>query len=387
MIHNFDEIVERRGTDAKKYADCYYPNDVQPMWIADTDFRAPELLVKKITERVLHGIYGYPYDQNDFSEAACGWLLKRFGYQTEMDSILYTPGVIPGIICSMRAFSNPGDQIVLQTPTYPPFRDLIINNGRRLCRNPLKLVNGRFEIDFEQLEEILKHPRTSIMILCNPHNPTGRVFAHWELLKISMLCRENHVFLISDEIHCDLTYGNHRHIPLLSLGNDVATYSAAFINPSKTFNIAGFRTAAVIAPDAYIRKKIFQELENNKGHGRNVFGPLALVTVYRECEYYADQLKAYLEENKCLIQEQLVAVKEITVIDPEATYLIWLDCRKMNLTQQKLMDFFVKEAKLGLNDGLSFGKEGFGFVRMNIACPRTVLREAIQRIKGALAYE
>lgn len=382
MKYNFDQVIDRRGTDCKKYAEQFYGEDVLPMWIADTDFRCPEPIVEAVAQRVAHGIFGYPYDQESFAQAVCRWMAVRFGYVVEPDAIEYCPGVIPGVICAVKALSNPGDNIVVQTPCYPPFRALVHNNGRRLLENRLVLKNGRYEIDFSLLEAQLKEPRTRLMLLCNPQNPTGRVFTREELETILRLCVENDVTVICDEIHCDITYAD-RHIPFGSLSQEARDHSVVFVNPSKTFNIAGFRTAAMIAPNAALCNRVHQELVNAKIFGRTIFGPLTLVKAYTECDDYADQLVDYLRENVAYLNRRLEAMPRIHLVQPEATYLMWLDCRGMELPHSEIKAFFDREARVGLNDGTTFGTEGEGFMRLNLAVPRCVLAEGLDRIENA----
>lgn len=382
MKHNFDELVNRRHTDCKKYSPDFYDESVLPMWIADTDFRCAQPILDAVSQRAAHGIYGYPFDQKDFSEAVCHWMKTRFQYSFGPEAVSYCPGVIPGVICAVRAFSNPGDGIVVQTPCYPPFRALVHNNGRKLLENRLILRDGRYEIDFDLLETQLRDPRTRILLLCNPHNPTGRVFTREELETMLRLCVENDVKVVCDEIHCDITY-DRRHISFGSLSELARENSVVFINPSKTFNTAGFRTAAMIAPNDALRNRVYQELVNGKIFGRTIFGPLALVKAYTECAYYADELVQYLKENIAYLNQRLEAMPRIRLIQPEATYLMWLDCHGMELPHSQVKDFFDTEAKVGLNDGRSFGCEGDRFMRLNIAVPRSVLTEGLNRIERA----
>ena len=382
MRHNFDELIDRRNTDCKKYSQDFYDESVLPMWIADTDFRCPKPITDAISQRAAHGIFGYPYDQKDFAQAVCHWMNSRFGYAFGPEAVEYCPGVIPGVISAVRALSNPGDKIVVQTPCYPPFRALVINNGRTLLENRLILREGRYEIDFALLEAQLSDPRTRLLLLCNPQNPTGRVFTREELERTLALCVANDVKVICDEIHCDITYGR-KHISFGSLSEQARAHSVVFVNPSKTFNTAGFRTAAMIAPDENLRNRVHQELVNGKIYGRTVFGPLALVKAYTECAYYADELVEYLTGNIACLRQRLEQMPRIRLIEPEATYLMWLDCRDFGLPHSQVKAFFDQEAKVGLNDGMSFGSEGECFMRLNVAVPRSVLTEGLDRIQAA----
>lgn len=382
MVHDFDEYVERRGTDAKKYNQ--YGPDVIPMWIADTDFKCPQPVVDAVVARMQEGVYGYTFNSERLKKAGARWQKVRFGWDVDPSWVEYSPGVIGGVICAVRALSQPGDNIVIQTPCYPPFTDLSEHNGRHLLRNELILKDGRYEIDFEDFEAKVKDPRTKLFILCNPQNPTGRVFSREELIRLGELCLKYHVTVLSDEIHSDLVYSGHKHIPFASISKEFEQNTISFMNPSKTFNLPGFRTAAFIAANPVLKNAVHDMVVNNKAIGENICGTVAFCTAYEQCAYYADQMVAYLEENRNLVEETLKDVDGIDVIHAEGTYLLWLDCRKLNMSQEELDRFFVETVKLGLNSGKSFGPEGAGFLRMNIACPRSTVKEAMNRIVTAV---
>lgn len=382
LVHDFDEVVNRRGTDSKKYS--VYREDVIPMWIADSDFKAPQPVVDALVERVQQGVYGYTPVSPRLKAAAAKWQETRFGWEVNPDAVEFVPGVISGVISAVRALSHPGDNIVIQTPCYPPFTDLSEHNGRHLLRNELILKDGRYEIDFEDFEAKVKDPRTKLFILCNPQNPTGRVFTREELIRLGELCLKYHVTVLSDEIHSDLVYSGHKHIPFASISKEFEQNTISFMNPSKTFNLPGFRTAAFIAANPVLKNAVHDMVVNNKAIGENICGTVAFCTAYEQCAYYADQMVAYLEENRNLVEETLKDVDGIDVIHAEGTYLLWLDCRKLNMSQEELDRFFVETVKLGLNSGKSFGPEGNGFLRMNIACPRSTVKEAMNRIVTAV---
>ncbi len=381
ITHDFDELVERRGTDSKKYS--VYPDHVIPMWIADSDFKAPQPVVEALISRAQAGIYGYPPISSRLKKAAASWQGSRFGWHVDPDWVEYIPGVIAGIICAVRALSRAGDNLIVQTPCYPPFRDLAHHNGRHILANSLILKNGRYEINFDQFEEMAKDPRTRLFILCNPQNPTGRVFTREELMDLGRICMKHHVTVLSDEIHQDLVYSGCRHIPFASVSEEFSQNSITFINPSKTFNVPGLRTGALIAPNPVLKNAVHDVLVNNKAFGENIFGTTAFCTAYEQCAYYADQMIGYVEKNRDLVEKTLNDLEEIRVIHAEGTYLLWLDCRKLSMTQPHLDRFFEKELGLGFNSGTSFGPEGEGFLRMNIACPRSTVREALRRMSNA----
>ena len=356
------------------------------MWIADTDFAVPEEIAEAIQKRAEHPCFGYPVESFEFERAAARWEKVRFGWEVDPEWVKYSNGVLPFLMYAIRAFAYPGDKVVIQPPVYPPFQAITKNNGCQLLTNPLiQDENGKYQIDFEDLEEKLKDPRTKLFFMSNPHNPVMRAFTLEELTRIGELCLKYHVIVIADEIHCDLTYKGYHHIPFASISEEFAQNSMVLINPSKTFNIAGFRTGAAIIPNKKMRDNIQIIIEDNKNYGRTIFGMLSFITAYTECDYYADEMMDYLEENKNYIVDFIRnRIPRIKLAEPEATYLLWLDCRDLQMTQSELKTFFFEKAKLGLNDGATFGIEGTGFMRMNIACPRATLVEALNRLEKAV---
>ena len=383
MQHNFDEPVVRRGTDSKKY--LHFGADVLPMWIADTDFKCPQPVIDACVRRMQEGVYGYPDVSPAYKAAIALWQKKRFGWEVPAEACEFVPGVIPGIICSLRALSHPGDNLVLLTPSYPPFHDLTVHNGRNELRCELKPVNGHYEIDFELLEKQLSDVRTKAFLLCNPHNPTGRVFTREELTRMGELCLKYHVKVLVDEIHEDIVYKGYHHTPFASICPEFAQNCVTFVNASKTFNVAGFRSAGFICLNPEMKSLIHEAVLDNKGIGENLCGTQATIAAYNECDYYADQLVEYLEKNLDLLCETIAKTDKITLLRPEGTYLIWLDCRKMGLSQAELVKFFEEKAKLGLNNGATFGPEGAGHMRINIATTRANMEEAMLRLTAALA--
>lgn len=385
MRHNFDEIIDRRASECKKYEPAY-PKDVIPMWIADTDFAVPVEIARAIQKRAEHPCYGYPVESFEFEKAAARWESVRFGWDVSPEWVKYSNGVLPFLMYAIRAFAYPGDKVVIQTPVYPPFHAITKNNGCQLLTNRLvQDENGTYQIDFDDLEEKLKDVRTKLFFMSNPHNPAMRAFTLEELKRMGELCIKHNVIVIADEIHCDLTYPGRKHIPFASISEEFAQNCMVLINPSKTFNIAGFRTGAAIIPNKRLRDNIQIIIEDNKNYGRTIFGMLSFITAYTECDYYADELMTYLEENKNILLDFLRRrIPQIRLADPDATYLMWLNCRELQMTQQQLKAFFFDQAKLGLNDGETFGEGGTGFMRMNIACPRATLTEALDRLDRAV---
>lgn len=382
--HNFDEIINRCGTECKKYDT--YATDVIPMWIADTDFKCPQPVIDAMLKRVQHGIFGYPNTPMNFNEAIVNWQKKRFGWDITPDMVEYTPAVVPAIIYAIRAFSCPGDKVVVQMPAYHPFHAIIPDNGRYIYPNQLTQdENGIYQIDWEDFELKLSHPRTKIFLLCSPHNPVGRVWTREELSRMAELCAKYSVLVVSDEIHSDIVYAPATHIPFGHVSETAANNCIVCVNPSKTFNIAGMRSGAVVIPNKLIHQRFYSAVEDNKAYGRTIFGTLPIEVAYNDCDYYADELLEYLSGNLAYLKDYLAKnIPQLKIYNHQATYLVWLDCKALNMSTKELSDFFLKEAKVAMNTGASFGSGGEGFMRMNIACPRATLVKALARIDEAI---
>ena len=382
--HNFDEIVNRRNTECKKWDT--YTEDVIPMWIADTDYKCPQPVIDAMAQRVQHGIFGYPVNLNKFNQSIVNWQKKRFDWDIDVDMVEYTPAVVPAIIFAMRAFSQPGDRVVLHMPAYHPFHDIIPNNGRHIVGSLLvQGDNGDYQIDFDDLETKLSHPRTKIFLLCSPHNPVGKCFTEAELLRMSELCIKHNVLVVSDEIHSDIVYQGSKHIPFGKINEAAANNCIVCVNPSKTFNIAGMRSGAVVIPNKLIHKRFYAAVEDNKAYGRTIFGTLPIEVAYNDCDYYADEMLEYLQANLTYLKEYLKDnIPQIKVHNHQATYLVWLDCKELNMLPKKLNEFFLTKAKVAMNEGSTFGAGGVGFMRMNIACTKATLVKALERINKAV---
>ncbi|QOY60868.1 MalY/PatB family protein [Thermophilibacter immobilis] len=383
--YNFDEGVRRRGTDAKKYDPSLCPDDVLPFWIADTDFQSPIEVTEALRERVEVLHYGYPYIDDAFEKSVARWYKVRHNTDLDPSLIDFSPCVIPAMIWFAKEFSSEGDKVVLQSPVYPPFHALVKNNGRQIVYNQLKLEDGRYEIDFEDLERKLEDPAVKILFICNPQNPTGRIFTREELTRMGEMCIANNVMIGVDEIHADICFDKVPFIPFCSISDDFSHHSVTFINPAKTFNVAGFRTAAWFTHDKGIYRRMMNQQSYAKGMGRSIFGTVAAQACYNHGDEYADQVLAYLNETKNEIVPYInESIPGITAIEPEACFMTWLDCRELGFeTQQELGDFMFKEARVLLNDGASFGDDGKGFMRFNFAAPRHVVREGLERIRTA----
>lgn len=384
--YDFDKGIERRGTDAKKYDPSLCPDDVLPFWIADTDFQSPIEVTEALRERVEMMHYGYPYIDTAFEESIARWYKVRHNAILDPKLIDFSPCVIPAMIWFAREFSSTGDKILLQTPVYPPFHALVKGNGRQLVYNEMKLENGRYEIDFDDLEKKLADPAVKIMFICNPQNPTGRNFTREELTRMGELCLANGVMIGVDEIHADIVFDGAEFVSFCTISEEFARNSVTFINPAKTFNVAGFRTAAWFTHDERVYRRMMNQQAYNKGMGRSIFGAVALQACYNHGDDYADQCVAYLNGTR----DELVSyinenVPGITAINPEATFMTWLDCRGLGLGSQKaIKDFMFDKAKVLLNDGTTFGEAaGAGFMRFNFAAPRHVVMEGAERIRRA----
>ncbi|WP_136479173.1 MalY/PatB family protein [Acetivibrio thermocellus] len=388
MSSIFDEVVNRRNTDSLKWDSCrqrFGKADILPMWVADMDFKSPSIITEAIIRRAQHGIFGYTEASERLSAVLAGWVKKRHNWQIDERWISYSPGVVTSVNTAILAYTNPGDKVLMQTPIYYPFYSSILDNERELVTNSLRDNNRHYEIDFEDLEKKLSD-NVKMMIFCSPHNPIGRVWKIDELKEVLRLCKKYNVILVSDEIHSDLVFKGHKHIPigLPAAESDFENF-IVLVSPTKTFNIAGLSVSASIIPDAGLRRKFRATLSKNGANMLNIFGLVAAEAAYSSCEKWLDELLLYLEENLNTLEEYFKNnIPQIKVIRPEATYLAWLDCNGLPVPAEELKSFFVNKAGVGLNDGVTFGKEGLGFQRLNFACPRTVLLEGLSRIKKAV---
>lgn len=385
MKYNFDEVIERRGTRSSKWdnvgARVGNPNALA-MWVADMDFRCPQPVIEAVMKKAAFGIYGYPYVPAQFREAVTGWVRKRHGWNADPDHVIYASSVIPGLFTAVQAFTEEGDGVILQRPVYYPFSNAIEENRRVVRNNALRLVDGHYEIDFENLEELARDPRTKLMLLCNPHNPTGRVYTREELTRIGEICCRNHVIIFSDEIHSDFVYPGSKHIPIAMLSDEIAQNTITSVAPSKTFNLAGLRAASLIIDNPDLRAAMSKKFSENRSALGSAMGIEAFIAAYEQGEEYLEQLLVYLEQNIAYLDSYLKEhMPRIRLIRPEGTYLMWLDCRELGLRREALDDFFTNKAEVALDKGFWFGEEGDGFMRMNIACPRKTLEKALAQIQ------
>lgn len=385
--YNFDEIIPREGTNSVKYdfrKKLFGKEDVIPMWVADMDFRTPDFVMDAIRKRAEHEIMGYTIRPDSFYEAIINWNLRKHGWNIQKDWISFSPGVVPAVNMAVMAFSNPGDKIIIQPPVYHPFYHTITNHGRKILENPLKLENGRFNMDFDDLRSKIDD-ETSMILLSSPHNPGGSVWHKKELQELGQICKENGITIISDEIHADLILYENKHTPLASISKELADITVTTMAPSKTFNLAGLSTSYVIASNPDLLKKYNKALEKTHVWHGNIFGSVALQAAYNYGSDWLEQLLDYVEGNINLVDSFFKErFPEVKVIIPEATYLVMLDFRELGLSNEELKKLMIEKAGVGMNDGASFGKEGDGFQRMNVACPRAVVEKALNNIEKAV---
>jgi len=386
-MSRFDKVIDRCGTESMKWI---YPRqvlgvpDAIPMWVADMDFESPPAVIDALRRRVEHGVFGYPLVPPSLFEAAIGWMRRRHGWAIETSWISMMPGIVAALNYAVRAFTRPGDPVLIQTPVYHPFYYAIENNGRRVVRNPLRSGGGRYTMDLDDLRSKIDAPGR-MLIVCSPHNPVGRVWAREELEALGRIAVERDLIVIADEIHHDLVFRGHRHHVFAALAPELAQQTVTCIAPSKTFNIAGLTTAAVVAANPDLLKKLEEEAERSGFDLGNALGLVAFEAAYRHGEDWLDALLPYLEGNVDLIERFVAArLPEIRFIRPEGTYLALLDCRGLHLEPGTLNDFFLKQCRVYFSDGAMFGAELEGFIRINFGCPRSVLLEALERIERAL---
>jgi cysteine-S-conjugate beta-lyase len=384
MTYDFDRFVDRRQTDSSKWRK--YGPDVTPLWVADMDFRSPDPVVRALRERVDHGVFGYLWpDHLELPELVSERLQKRYGWRVGPEAVVPLPGVIPGFNVACRALTEPGDGLLLQTPVYPPILRAPGNHG--LTRDEAELTRGpegRYVIDFDRFEAAIT-PRTRVFLLCSPHNPVGRVWERPELECMAEICGRHGVAIVADEIHCEVALSGRQHVPIASLDTEVADRTITFMAPSKTFNLPGLKCSVAIIPNARLRER-FTAARGDFVQNVNVLGYAAAVAAYRDGQGWLDALLRYLEGNRDFLVAYVRAhLPGISLAPPEATYLAWLDCREAGPANGDPFTFFLERARVALSDGATFGRAGQGFARLNFACPRSGLTEALERMRAALA--
>lgn len=388
MKYDFDKKIERRGTGALKYdaLDTFFgADDLIPLWVADMDFETPPFIIEAMKRRLEHPIVGYTVKPKDYFPAIIDWIKDHHGWKTEEEWLSYIPGVVKGIGMVVNVFTSPGDKIIIQPPVYHPFRLVPLANGREIVFNPLsKRSDGLYEMDFSNLEKVADGCK--LLILANPHNPGGVVWDADTLRRLADICYKKGIIVVSDEIHCDLTLFGHKHIPFATVSPEAESISITFGAPTKTFNMAGIVSSYVIIPNPELRNKFFSWLAANEMGDPNMIAPIATIAAYRDGEEWRKELISYIEDNIRFVEDYCEKnIPGIRAIRPEASYLVWLDCRDLGLSQEELVKLFVEKAHLALNDGSMFGKEGEGYMRLNAACPRATLEKAMDSLREAVA--
>lgn len=388
MKYNFDEVISRYNTDSVKWdhtEKLFGDKDILPMWIADMDFVSPKPVIEALEERAKHGVYGYTSRSNDYFQAFIDWVQRRHNWDIQKRWIRCTPGIMPALSMAIQSFTNEGDRVIVQTPVYTPFMEVIEKNNRDIVLNPLKYENERYEMDYENLKEVVENEDVKMIILCNPHNPAGRVWSKEELTTLGEICLKNNVLVISDEAHFDIVYKGNTHTPFASISEEFAEHSITCTAPSKTFNLAGVQMANIIIPNKELRDSFTKIIDKMYLGSSNAFGVTAAENAYKYGEEWLDQFLDYLEGNLAFLTTFIETnLNEIKVIPPEGTYLAWLDCRALGMDAKELEDFFRKNAKVAFDEGYTFGLGGEGFTRVNMACPRHVLEEGLRRVEKAV---
>lgn len=387
MEYQFDTIIERNNTWSIKHdfkKENGKADDILPLWVADMDFQSPRSVQDALMKAVEHGVFGYTRADDRYFEAVSSWYSRRFRWNLEKEWMVCAPGVVFSISVALRAFTEAGDAVIIQPPVYHPFRRAIERNHRTLIENPLILEENHYRMDLEDFEKKIVENRVKLMILCNPHNPVGRVWTREELEALSEICLRHHVFVISDEIHGDFIWPGHVETPYASLSPEAALHSMTCTAPSKTFNLAGFQTSNLFIPDKAVRDTLKSALLDIGQENINRMGLIACEAAYRGGEEWLEQLIAYLHGNLELLRDFTKnRVPQIHLIEPEGTYLAWLDCRDLKMTMEELNEFFSIEAKVWLDPGDHSGEEGSGFMRFNLGSPRSLISEALDRIEAA----
>jgi len=388
LRYDFDEVINRKGTSSIKYdfaVERGKPVDVLPLWVADMDFRTPPMVIDALTKVSQHGIFGYSDIKHDYFQAVYNWFMSRFDWKTDPSWLVKTPGVVYALATAIRSLTNEGDAVIIQQPVYYPFSSTILANNRKLINNALIYNNGSYYIDFEDFEQKIIEHKVKLFIMCSPHNPIGRVWSADELIRLGDICVKHGVIVISDEIHADFTYEGNKHFIFSKLKSEFLNNSIICTAPSKTFNLAGLQVSNIFIANKNIRN-MFQKEINRTGYSQlNTMGLIACQAAYEHGADWLDELKAYLAGNLQLAREFLgKRLPQVKLIEPQGTYLIWLDFQELKLSDEQLEDLIVNRAKLWLDAGTMFGSEGSGFQRINIACPRAILEQALNQLEQAI---
>jgi len=385
---NFDEPSSREATDCIKYdrrEETFGVKDVIPMWVADMDFNTPDFIVQALQKRLGHEIFGYSYRPDEYFQSIISWIKARHNWHVEKEWISFSPGIVPALNFCTLAFTNPGDNIIVQPPVYFPFFSAAESHGRNLLYNRLNESDGNWSMDFNSLLDCIDD-KTKMIIISNPHNPVGKVWSPEDLEMLADICLKHNIIMISDEIHCDLVLPGFSHTPMASLSDKIAENTVTLIAPSKTFNLAGLSTSSVIISNPILRKSFNRVVDNLHVGSGNIFGTTASIAAYTYGHKWLDALLDYIDHNIEFVKDYCrEMIPEINAVPPEATYMIWLDCRKFGMTGKELQNFFVKKAGIGMNEGSSFGPGGEGFMRMNLGTTHKIVMKAMEQIEKAVS--
>lgn len=388
MQNNFDIIIDRKNTDSLKYDFAVrrgMPEDILPLWVADMDFRTPPCVIDALAEKSRHGIFGYSDTREDYFEVLRDWFSRQFGWNVKPEWLVKTPGVVYAFCTAIRSLTDEGDAVLIQEPVYYPFSGSIRANGRKLVVNQLIYSQGKYTIDFEDFEEKIIRNRVKLFILCSPHNPVGRVWTREELLRLGEICLKHGVLVVSDEIHADFTFPGHRHLVFADLKPEFSEMTITCTAPTKTFNLAGLQISNIFIPNQSIRRRFRQEIDKSGYSQPNIMGIVACRAAYRDGQEWLEELRKYLSGNLDYLRDFLKHnLPQIKLVEPEGTYLVWLDCSGLGLDDRELENLIVNKARLWLDSGTMFGAGGEGFQRINIGCPRAILDQALKQLQQAV---
>ena len=388
MTYNFDKIVDRTGSGDLKHGvlqERYGRSDLLPLWVADMDFETPSFITEALRRRLEHSLFGYTVVPDELWTAIRQWLLDHHQWDVRREWLTYIPGIVKGIGMAVNVFVGEDEKVIIQPPVYHPFRMTPQGNGRQVVYNPLKEVDGSYEMDFDQLAAVADD-KCRLLILSNPHNPAGICWSRETLQRLARFCHERHIIVVSDEIHADMALFGHRHVPFATVSEEAAQTSITFGAPSKTFNMAGIVSSYAVVANDTLRRRFYTWLEANELNDPPLLAPIATIAAYRQGEQWRQQMVSYIEENVRFVEDYCREhLPQIRPWRPQASFLVWLDCRALGLSHDALVDLFVNRARLALNDGAMFGTGGEGFMRLNVGTPRSILRQALQQLAAAMS--
>lgn len=387
MTYNFDEIIDRNNTDAIKIERCkalFGTQEVLPLWVADMDFRTPDFIIEAVQKRLEHPVLGYSMPPKNFYTSLMQWINEHHNWNVNREWVGFLPGIVPGLAFAVQCFTQPGDEIIVQPPVYYPFFHVVEKNHRVLIYNPLKEVNSKYEMDFDDLESKIT-PKTKMFILCNPHNPGGKAWGKETLLRLDEICSKHNILVISDEIHADMVFTGFTHTPYATVSEQAANNSVTFMAPTKVFNMPGLISSSFIIPNKELRNRFVDYLEASEIGSGNIFAYAATIAAYEKGEDWRVHMLDYVQGNIDYVVDFFQQnIPQIKPMKPEASFLVWLDCTTLGMETDDLFNFFVQKAGLGLNKGTIFGPGGESHLRLNVACPRSVLEKALNQLLFAI---